>query len=291
VEPGKPCLYLIPDFETNDEAEGDPSREIYEAIFEGSSTSGIRGQAAPGRGAHLNSVFRKWFELRFYPSQTWWEKKITATELDEAFMGDLRTAWEWPGRIPLSNALDASACIDAHGNFRRQQTSASPISSLPSLEANGFKRSPVRASAPDRSRSGSGIASSQGARIALAWAAAWPDRNWPKWLGTACDRLRGQPVSSLVFSQFASGSPGCLRVEAALWSSCHERPGPSGQAPALRENPVRVGSKQGLIAQPNPALGIRPVTSRLISSCKPGTGHGKGSNGGGPIGQGGTKKG
>ena len=40
-------------------------------------------------------VFRKWFEVRFYPLiQDLVGEELTATEVDEEFIGELRTALE-----------------------------------------------------------------------------------------------------------------------------------------------------------------------------------------------------
>lgn len=89
----EPCLYLIPDFETSEEAE-EILQEVYEAIFEAELDFWHRDSGAwPAERTY--PVFRKWFEVRFYPLiQDLVGEEITATELDEEFMGDLRTVLE-----------------------------------------------------------------------------------------------------------------------------------------------------------------------------------------------------
>jgi hypothetical protein len=84
----EPCLYLIPDYDTEEEAE-DILEEVYGVIFEAEldfwhSDSG----AWPAERTYL--VFRKWFEVRFYPliqdlvgeelSTTQWEDPPTGVE-------------------------------------------------------------------------------------------------------------------------------------------------------------------------------------------------------------------
>jgi len=85
----EPCLYLIPDFETEAEAE-----EIYEAIFETELDFWNRDTGTwPAERTY--PVFRKWFEVRFYPLiQDLVGEELTATEVDEEFIGELRTALE-----------------------------------------------------------------------------------------------------------------------------------------------------------------------------------------------------
>ncbi|NQV11481.1 MAG: hypothetical protein HQ527_10030 [Cyanobacteria bacterium] len=89
----EPCLYLIPDFETNEEAE-EILKEVYEAIFEAELDFWHRDSGTwPAERTY--PVFRKWFEVRFYPLiQDLVGEEITATELDEELMGDLRTVLE-----------------------------------------------------------------------------------------------------------------------------------------------------------------------------------------------------
>ena len=89
----EPCLYLIPDYETEEEAEA-ILKEVYEAIFEAELDYWHRDTGTwPAERTY--SVFRKWFEVRFYPLiQDLVGEELTATEVDEEFIGELRTALE-----------------------------------------------------------------------------------------------------------------------------------------------------------------------------------------------------
>jgi len=89
----EPCLYLIPDYDTQEEAE-QILEEVYEAIFEAELDYWHRDTATwPAERTY--EVFRKWFEVRFYPLiQDLVGEEITATEVDEEFIGELRTALE-----------------------------------------------------------------------------------------------------------------------------------------------------------------------------------------------------
>ena len=63
--PTTPCLYLIPDYDTQEEAEG-ILEEVYEAIFEAELDYWNRDTGTwPAERTY--AVFRKWFEVRFYP--------------------------------------------------------------------------------------------------------------------------------------------------------------------------------------------------------------------------------
>jgi hypothetical protein len=89
----EPCLYLIPDYDTEAEAE-EILEEIYETIFEAELDYWSRD---PGTwpAERTYPVFRKWFEIRFYPMiQDLVGEELTATEVDEEFLGELRTALE-----------------------------------------------------------------------------------------------------------------------------------------------------------------------------------------------------
>ncbi|MCP9818390.1 hypothetical protein KBZ18_02645 [Synechococcus sp. Cruz-9H2] len=89
----EPCLYLIPDYDTDEEAE-EILEEVYEDIFEAELDFWHRDSGAwPAERTY--SVFRKWFEVRFYPLiQDLVGEELTATEVDEEFIGELRTALE-----------------------------------------------------------------------------------------------------------------------------------------------------------------------------------------------------
>jgi len=89
----EPCLYLIPDYDTQEEAE-EILEEVYEAIFEAELDYWHRDTGTwPAERTY--SVFRKWFEVRFYPLiQDLVGEELTATEVDEEFIGELRTALE-----------------------------------------------------------------------------------------------------------------------------------------------------------------------------------------------------
>ncbi|MGL6134905.1 MAG: hypothetical protein ACRC1L_12055 [Prochlorococcaceae cyanobacterium] len=82
----EPCLYLIPDYETEEEAE-----EVYEAIFEAGLDYWHRDSGTwPAERTY--TVFRKWFDVHFYPLiQDLLGEDLTATEVDEEFLGKLRT--------------------------------------------------------------------------------------------------------------------------------------------------------------------------------------------------------
>ncbi|WP_094556927.1 hypothetical protein [Synechococcus sp. 1G10] len=89
----EPCLYLIPDYDTEEEAE-EILEEVYEAIFEAELDYWHRDTGTwPAERTY--PMFRKWFEVRFYPLiQDLVGEELTATELDEEFIGELRTALE-----------------------------------------------------------------------------------------------------------------------------------------------------------------------------------------------------
>ena len=61
----EPCLYLIPDYDTQEEAE-EIFEEVYEAIFEAELDYWHR-DTGTGPAERLHPVFRKWFEVRLYP--------------------------------------------------------------------------------------------------------------------------------------------------------------------------------------------------------------------------------
>ncbi len=84
---------MIPDYDTQEEAE-EILEEVYEAIFEAELDYWHRDTAAwPAERTY--AVFRKWFEVRFYPLiQDLVGAEITATEANEEFTGELRTALE-----------------------------------------------------------------------------------------------------------------------------------------------------------------------------------------------------
>ncbi len=89
----EPCLYLIPDYDTQEEAE-EILKEVYEAIFEAELDYWHR-DIATWQAERTYTVFRKWFEVRFYPLiQDLVDEELSATELDEEFIGELRTALE-----------------------------------------------------------------------------------------------------------------------------------------------------------------------------------------------------
>ncbi len=86
----EPCLYLIPEYDAQEEAE-EILEEVYEAIFEAELDYWHRDTGTwPAERTYL--VFRKWFEVRFYPLiQDLVGEELSATELDEEFIGELRT--------------------------------------------------------------------------------------------------------------------------------------------------------------------------------------------------------
>ncbi|MCP9801200.1 hypothetical protein [Synechococcus sp. RedBA-s] len=89
----EPCLYLIPDYATQEEAE-EILEEVYEAIFEAELDYWHR-DTGTWPAERTDPVFRKWFEVRFYPLiQDLVGEELSATELDEKFIGELRTALE-----------------------------------------------------------------------------------------------------------------------------------------------------------------------------------------------------
>jgi hypothetical protein len=89
----EPCLYLIPDYDTQEEAE-EILEEVYEAIFEAELDDSHRDTGTwPAERTY--PMFRKWLEVRFYPlTQDLVGEEITATEVDEEFTGELRLALE-----------------------------------------------------------------------------------------------------------------------------------------------------------------------------------------------------
>lgn len=93
------CLYLIPDYETDEEAD-EILEEAYEAIFEAELDYWHRDSGTwPAERTY--AVFRKWFDVRLYPLiQDLVSEELTATEVDEEFLGKLRT--ELQGLEPRS---------------------------------------------------------------------------------------------------------------------------------------------------------------------------------------------
>ncbi|MEA5474525.1 hypothetical protein VB716_09865 [Synechococcus sp. CCY9201] len=89
----EPCLYLIPDYDTQEEAE-EILEEVYEAIFEAELDYWHRDTGTwPAEPTY--GVFRKWFEVRFYPLiQDLVGEELTATDVDEELISELRTALE-----------------------------------------------------------------------------------------------------------------------------------------------------------------------------------------------------
>ncbi len=95
----EPCLYLIPDYDTQEEAEEILS-EVYETIFEAELDYWHRDIGAwPAERTY--PVFRKWFDVRFYPLiQDLVADDLTATELDDEFVGSITTALEGMAKEP-----------------------------------------------------------------------------------------------------------------------------------------------------------------------------------------------
>ncbi|HHG2225337.1 MULTISPECIES: hypothetical protein [unclassified Synechococcus] len=89
----EPCLYLIPDYDTQEEAE-EILEEVYEDIFEAELDFWHRGSGTwPAERTY--PVFRKWFEVRLYPLiQDLMGEKLSATGVDEEFIGELHTSLE-----------------------------------------------------------------------------------------------------------------------------------------------------------------------------------------------------
>jgi hypothetical protein len=82
----QPCLYLIPDYETEDEAEA-ILEDVYKAIFE-AKLDDLHRDTGTGPEERTYAMFRKWFEVRFYPLiQDLVGEELTATEMDEEFIG------------------------------------------------------------------------------------------------------------------------------------------------------------------------------------------------------------
>ena len=89
----EPCLYLIPDYETEEEAE-EILKEVYEAFFE-AELDYWHHDTGTWPAERTYPVFRKWFEVRLYPLiQDLVGEELTATEVDEEFLGKLRTELE-----------------------------------------------------------------------------------------------------------------------------------------------------------------------------------------------------
>jgi hypothetical protein len=83
----EPCLYLIPDYETEDEAE-EILREVYESIFEAELDCWHHDIGTwPAERTYL--VFRKWFEVHFYPlNQDLVGVELIASQQDEPYTGE-----------------------------------------------------------------------------------------------------------------------------------------------------------------------------------------------------------
>ncbi|MCP9796161.1 hypothetical protein [Cyanobium sp. Lug-B] len=105
----EPCLYLIPDYETEEEAEA-ILKEVYVAIFEAELDYWHRDTGTwPAERSYAE--FRKWFEVRLYPLiQDLVSEELTATEVDEEFIGELHTALEGlhSSPPPLSHLISSS---------------------------------------------------------------------------------------------------------------------------------------------------------------------------------------
>ncbi|WP_216904471.1 hypothetical protein [Synechococcus sp. CCY 9618] len=93
ADASEPCLYLIPDYDTQKEAE-EILDEVYEAIFEAELDYWHRDTGTwPAERTY--PMFRKWFGVRSYPLiQDLVGEDLTATEVDEEFIGELRIALE-----------------------------------------------------------------------------------------------------------------------------------------------------------------------------------------------------
>jgi hypothetical protein len=87
----EPCLYLIPDNETEEEAE-ELLEEVFEAIFEAELDDWHRDTGTwPAERTY--AVFRKWCDVRLYSLiQDLMGEDLTATEVDEEFIGERRPA-------------------------------------------------------------------------------------------------------------------------------------------------------------------------------------------------------
>jgi hypothetical protein len=98
-EAREPCLYLIPEYDTEEEAE-EILEEVYAVIFEAELDFWHSDRGAwPAERTYR--VFRKWFEVRFYPLiQDLVGEELTVTEPDLPFIGELPTALE--GLQPLA---------------------------------------------------------------------------------------------------------------------------------------------------------------------------------------------
>jgi hypothetical protein len=89
----QPCLYLIPEYESDAEAE-QILEEIYAAIFEAeldfwTSDSG----SWPAERSY--PLFRMWFEVRFYPLiQDLVDEELSASQADGEFDAELRQELE-----------------------------------------------------------------------------------------------------------------------------------------------------------------------------------------------------
>ena len=94
----EPCLYLIPDYDTQEEAE-ENLEEVYKAIVEAELDYWHRDTGTwPAERTY--GVFRKWFEVRFYPLiQDLVGEELTATEMDEEFIGTQNKALAGDRRI------------------------------------------------------------------------------------------------------------------------------------------------------------------------------------------------
>jgi len=238
----EPCLLSDPLFRRRTTSRDDPSRRSTEAIFEaGARTFWKSRQRAPGGGAQLFGVSASGFESFTPLIQDWWREEITATELDEAFMGEsCETALEGPWESLLSNALTPALGIGRPLGLPPQRTSSAARSlPCPALRPMASTISVLRASAPDRSLFWSGIASRRG-KIALGLGCRPGQiRLGPK-LGVetliACRHLFLAVVSQLPVAPLA-----VFRVRGRVGvEACSPRAGPFRRSASPSENPGRV---------------------------------------------------
>lgn len=86
----EPCLYLIPDYETEEEAE-EILQEVYESIFEAELDFWNQDIGTwPAERTYM--VFRKWFDVHFYPLiQDLVGEELITSQQDEPYTEDQLT--------------------------------------------------------------------------------------------------------------------------------------------------------------------------------------------------------
>jgi hypothetical protein len=86
----QPCLYLIPDYDRKRRPRSSLRRSIRRSLTP--RLDDWHRDTGTGPAERTYEVFHKWFDVRFYPLiQDLVGEELTATEVDEEFLEELRT--------------------------------------------------------------------------------------------------------------------------------------------------------------------------------------------------------